>query len=156
MRRVAAGFLLAGALLGGGCTVVTTTASGVASVTAATVKTTAAVTTATVRTTGKVTAAALTTSGDTAALTIESAGRLARAGMVVLVDSGTGALYELPWREDLVLQAALEAGPAGGVFEAAKIFRDGRVIRTTLSGKKKPGPELRPRDVVELLRRPRE
>jgi len=156
VRRAAAGLLLAGMLAGNGCVVVTTTASGVASVTAAAVKTTATVTTATVRTTGKVTAAALTTSGDAAALTIESAGRLARAGMVVLVDSGTGAVYELPWREGLALQTALESGQVRGVFKAAKIFRAGRVIRATLSAGREEDPALRPKDVVELLRGPRE
>lgn len=156
MRLAAALLLAAAALLGQGCVVVTATAAGVASVTAAAVKTTAKVTTATVTTTGKVTAAALTSSGDVAALTLESAGRLARSGMVVLVDAGTGAVYELPWREGLELKGALESGRVRGAFKAVKIFRDGQVIRATLGGSRKNTPTLFPRDVVELLRAARE
>lgn len=155
MRRVAAALLLAAAgLLAQGCVVVAATVAGAAAITATTVKTTAKVTTATVATTGKVTAAAITSSGDVAALSLESAARLARTGMVVLVDSGSGAVVELPWREGLELHAALEANQLRAAVKAVKIFREGRVISRRLRARTDAGagPPLLPGDVVELLR----
>lgn len=155
MRRVAAALLLAAAgLLAQGCVVVAATVASAAAITATTVRTTAKVTTATVATTGKVTAAAITSSGDVAALSLESAARLARAGMVVLVDSVSGAVFELPWREGLELHAALEANQLRAAVKAVKIFREGRVISRRLRGRPEAGagPPLLPGDVVELLR----
>lgn len=153
--RIAAGLLLlAAALLGGGCVVVVATVASATAITATTIKTAGKVTTATVATGGKVTAAAVTSSGDVAALSMESAAKLARAGMVVLVDGGSGAVFELPWREGLQLQQAMEANQLRAVFKAAKIFRAGRIITTRLKGARAATtmPELRPGDVVELLR----
>jgi hypothetical protein len=152
VRWAAAGLLLAAVLLAGGCALVTATVGGAAAITATTVKATTKVTTATVATTGKVTAAAITSSGDVAALSMESAARLARAGMVVLVDSGSGAVFELPWQEGLQLHAALEANKLRTVYKAVKIFREGRVLTARLRKAAAAGPALRPGDVVELLR----
>ena len=152
MRFAAGALLLAAALFCNGCVVVAATVASAAAITATTVKATTKVTTATVATTGRVTAAAITSSGDVAALSMESAARLARAGMVVLVDSGTGTIVELPWQEGLQLQAALEAKNLRAAFKMAKIFREGRVIQTRLRGRSAAADAaLRPGDVVELL-----
>lgn len=152
MRSAAGALLLAAALLDGGCAVVTATVGGAAAITTTTIRTTAKVTTATVATTGKVAAAAVASSGDVTALTLESAAKLARTGMVVLVDAGAGAVFELPWREGLELQAALEAKNLRAAFKAAKIFREGRVISASLRGAKAArAAALHPGDVVELL-----
>jgi len=132
----------------GGCVVVGAAVASAAAITATTVKTAGKVTTATIKTGGKVTAAAVTSSGDVAALSMESAAKLARAGMVVLVDGGSGAVFELPWREGLRLQQAVQAQNLSAAFKAAKIFRQGRIINSSL----KQSPALRPGDVVELLR----
>ncbi len=74
--------------------------------------------------------------------------------MVVLVDSGTGAVVELPWREGLELHAALEANQLRAAVKAVKIFREGRVISRRLRAGKgaTDSPRLLPGDVVELLR----
>lgn len=153
--RIAAGLLLlASVLLNGGCVVVAATVATATAITATSIKAAGKVTTATVATGGKVTAAALTSSGDVAALSMESAARLARAGMVVLVDGGSGAVFELPWQEGLQLRQAMEAGNLRAAFKAAKIFREGRVIRAVLQGGGQPAnvPALLPGDVVELRR----
>lgn len=153
--RIAAGLLLlAAVLLNGGCVVVAATVTTATAITATSIKAAGKVTTATVATGGKVTAAAMTSSGDVAALSMESATRLARAGMVVLVDAGSGAVHELPWQEGLQLQQAMEAGNLRAAFKAAKIFREGRIIRAVLKGGGEAAkvPALRPGDVVELLR----
>lgn len=153
--RFAAGLLgLAVALLGSGCVVVVATVASATALTATTIKTAGKVTTATVATGGKVTAAAVTASGDAAALSLESAARLARTGMVVLVDGGSGAVFALPWREGLRLQQAIEAHKLQPAFQAARIFREGRIITARLKEARAAAkaPELRPGDVVELLR----
>jgi hypothetical protein len=153
--RLAAGLLLlAATLLASGCVVVVATVASATAITATTIKTAGKVTTATVATGGKVTAAAVTSSGDVAALSMESAASLARTGMVVLVDGGSGAVFELPWREGLRLQQAIEANNLRAVFKAAKIFREGRIITARLKDARAAAkaPELRPGDVVELLR----
>jgi hypothetical protein len=152
--RITAVLLLAVALLGGtGCVVVVAGVASAAAITATTVKTATKVTTATVSTTGKVAAAAVKSSGDVTALTITSAAKLARAGMVVLVDSGSGAVVDLPWREGLELRGALEAKSLKTAFKAAKIFRAGRVIGANLRLRHAAAStELLPGDVVELLR----
>jgi hypothetical protein len=154
VRIVAGLLLLAAVLLGSGCVVVGATVASATAITATTIKTAGKVTTATVKTGGKVTAAAVSSSGSVAALSIESAAKLARAGMVVLVDGGSGAIIELPWREGLRLQQAMTANNLPDVFKAAKIFRDGRVIAASLKSARAAAkaPPLRPGDVVELLR----
>lgn len=154
MRLAAGALLLAAVLLGNGCVVVVAGVASAAAITATTVKTATKVTTATVATTGKVAAAALTSSGDVAALTIETAAKLARTGMVVLVDAGTGVATELPWREGLELHAALEARNLRAAFKVARIFREGRVTTQSL-GARRTGAMRAPLhagDVVELLR----
>lgn len=148
MRILAGLLLLAMAGLAGGCVVVGATVASAAAITATTVKAAGKVTTATVKTGGKVTAAAVTSSGDVAVLSMESAAKLARTGMVVLVDGSSGAVVELPWREGLRLQQAMQANNLPAIFRAAKIFRQGRILSASV----KRAPLLRSGDVVELLR----
>lgn len=127
---------------------VVSTASAVA---IAAVKTTGKVAVATVSTTGRVASAALTSSGEVTALTLESAARLAKTGMVVMVDGGTGALVELPWQDGMKLYQA-QTGNFSGSFSAAKIFRKGRMLAADLK-KVRAGaadPLLSSGDVVEL------
>lgn len=154
MRCAVGLLLLLAALFGSGCVVVVATVASATAITATTIKTAGKVTTATVATGGKVTAAAVTSSGEVAALSMESAASLARTGMVVLVDGGSGAVFELPWREGLRLQQAIEANNLRAAFKAAKIFREGRVITARLKNARTAAkaPELQPGDVVELLR----
>lgn len=154
MRFAAGLLLLATTLLVSGCVVVVAGVTTAAAVTATTIKAAGKVTTATVKTTGKVTAAAVTSSGDVAALSMESAAKLARVGMVVLVDTGSGAVVELPWREGLRLQQAMEANNLRAAFKVAKIFREGRIIKASLKTRAAPSKRLalRSGDVVELLR----
>lgn len=149
--RLAAGLLLAVAvLLGNGCVVVVATVASAAAITATSVKTATKVTTATVATTGKVAAAAITSSGDVAALSMESAARLARVGMVVLVDGGSGAVVELPWREGLELYRATQEGNLRAGFKAARIFRGNKVINAALKKATDGRVALQSGDVVEL------
>lgn len=155
MRRAAAvGLLAAAGLLNPGCVVVVATAASAAALTATAVRTTTKVTTATVSATGRVTAAAINSSGGMTALTLESAARLARAGMVVFVEVGTGTIAEVPWSEGLELHGALRAHHLRGAIKAVRIFRDGRVISRKLRERDATGggPRLRAGDVVELLR----
>jgi hypothetical protein len=155
MRRIAAVLLMAAAgLLAQGCVLVVATAAGAAALTATAVKTTTKVTTATVAATGRVTAAAITSSGEVTALTIESAARLAKAGMVVLVDAGAGTIAEVPWSEGLELHGALQASHLRAAIKAVRIFRDGRMISRRLRSRQTVGrgPQLAAGDVVELLR----
>lgn len=150
----ATGALLLAVLLVSGCSLITATVVGTTAVATTAVQSTAKVTTATVVTTGKVTAAALTSSGDVAALSIETAAKLARTGMVVLVDAGTGVAMELPWREGLELHAAMEARNLRAAFKVARLFREGRVTTQRL-GSHRTGARRAPLqagDVVELLR----
>jgi hypothetical protein len=149
--RIAVGLLLSVAvLLCNGCVVVAATVASAAAITATSVKTATKVTTATVATTGKVTAAAITSSGDVAALSMESAARLARTGMVVLVDGGSGSVVELPWREGLELYRAAQEGNLRAGFKAARIFRDGKVINAALKRATDGKLALHSGDVVEL------
>jgi hypothetical protein len=149
MRRIAAVLLMAAAgLLAQGCVLVVATAAGAAALTAT------KVTTATVAATGRVTVAAITSSGEVTALTIESAARLAKAGMVVLVDAGAGTIAEVPWSEGLELHGALQASHLRAAIKAVRIFRDGRMISRRLRSRQTVGrgPQLAAGDVVELLR----
>lgn len=149
--RVAAGALLALAILTcGGCLVVGATIAAVGAVTAVSVKTASKVTVATVGTTGRVAAAAITSSGEVTALSLESAARLARAGMVVVVDAGTGAIVEMPWQEGMQLYTAAQSGRLSGSFNAAKIFRGGRMFTADLKKADSVRQVLRAGDVIEL------
>lgn len=157
MRRSAVGIalLLLSAFALSGCAVVVATASVASAVTVATVKTAGKVTTATVTTTGKVVSSAVNSSGDVAAMSMESAAKLARAGMVVTVDSSSGVVTELPWQEGMRLYTAARSGQLGGVYEAATIFRGGKRIGADLR-RVRAGREdhvLMSGDVVELRRR---
>jgi hypothetical protein len=128
---------------------VVSTASAVAIVA---VKTTGKVAVAAVSTTGRVASAALTSSGEVTALTLESAAQLAKTGKVVMVDGGSGALVELPWKDGMKLYQAAQAGQFSGSFNAAKIFRNGRLLAADLK-KVRAGatdPLLSAGDVVEL------
>lgn len=150
--RLAAGTPLLAILVFSGCSLVTATVVGTTAVATTAVKTTAKVTTATVTTTGKVTTAAITSSGDVAALSMESATRLARSGMVVLVDGSSGAITELPWKEGLELYQAARAGNLREGFKAARIFRGDRVIKAALKKATDGRLVLQDRDVIELTR----
>jgi hypothetical protein len=153
VRGAAATLLLLHVLLTGGCLVVTTAAT-VGGVAAAAVVTAGKVTTATVRTGGKVVASAVTAGGDAASLSVESASRLARAGAVVAVDAGTGALVEIPWQEGLRLSLAAQNGRLSGGYRTARIFRSGRVIPAEVgSGRAGAADQiLYSGDVVEFRR----
>lgn len=151
MRRAAAGLALLGlASLAGGCAVVVTTASVVGAVAATTVATAGKVTVATVKTGGKIIASTVTAGGDVTALTIESAAKLARAGAVVAVDAGTGAVTELPWRDGLRLYAAIHEGQLGGAYRSARIFRGAEMLAADLSRGGAGNVALHSGDVVEL------
>ena len=150
MRFAAGAILLSAALFCNGCVVVVATVASAAAITATSVKTATKVTTATVATTGKVTAVAITSSGDVAALSMESAARLARTGMVVLVDGGSGAVVELPWREGLELYRATQEGNLRAGFKAARIFRGDKVINAALKRATDGKVVLHSGDVVEL------
>jgi len=131
--RIAAGLLLLATILQcSGCVVVAATVASLAAITATTVKTAGKVTVAAVSTTGGVAAAAITSSGEVTALTMESAAKLTKAGMVVMVDGSSGALVELPWQEGMKLYQAAQSGEFTGSFNAARIFREGRIISGSL------------------------
>ncbi len=152
MRRVAAAALSL-ALLGlcAGCSIVGATAGAVTSVTAATVATAGKVTVATVKTTGRVAGAAMTSSGEVTAGGLEAAAKLSRAGMVVVVDAGTGAITELPWQEGMRLAAAVEAAKVSGPARALKIYRQGQITRLDRL-QSAPQLALLAGDVIELAR----
>jgi hypothetical protein len=157
VRRAVVGLSLAlAALLGlSGCAVVVATGAAVTAVTVASVKTAGKVTAATVTTTGKVVTSAVTSSGDVASLSMESAAKLARTGMVVAVDSGSGAVTELPWQEGMRLYSATRSGQLGGLYDAATIFRSGKRIGADLRRVRAglEDHELKSGDVLELRRR---
>ena len=145
---------LAGVLLAGGCSVVVTTASVAGSVATTTVSAAGSVTVATVKAGGKIVSSAVNSSGDLAALTIEAAAKLSRAGAVVLVEAGTGAVKELPWQQGMHLGAALQAGRFRGAYQTARIFQGGQVVAAELGtthAKASDWP-LHSGDVVELRR----
>jgi len=126
--------------------------SAASAVAIATVKTTGKVAVATVSTTGRVASAALSSSGEVTALTLESAARLAKTGMVVMVDGSSGTLTELPWQKGMKLYQSAQAGKINGPLKAAKIFRNGQTLAADLK-KVRAGaadPLLNPGDVVEL------
>jgi hypothetical protein len=149
VRIAAALFGLLFVLTGGGCLVVGATVAAAGAVVATTVKTAGKVTVATVETTGRVASATLTSSGEATALTMESAAKLARAGMVVVVDAGNGAATELPWRQGMRLDAVAQPGNPGGSFSMAKIFREGKTLKVALKGRA-AGQPLHARHVVQL------
>jgi hypothetical protein len=152
VRWAAAALALAAVLFCSGCLVVGATVAAVSAVTVTTVKTAGKVTVATVGATGRVAAAAVSSSGEVTALTVETAARLARAGAVVVVDAGTGAVTQLPWQQGMKLYAATQAGPDGVSFNTAKIFREGRAVAADLRQVRAAEQALHAGDVVELRR----
>ena len=152
MRVAGALLALWAILVCSGCFVVGATVATVAAVTAVTVKTAAKVIVATVETTGKIATAAVTSSGDVTAMSMESAAKLARTGMVVVVDAGSGATVELPWQQGMQLYSAAQAGKFSGSFSAARIFRDGKLLSANLKQVHAGEQALRSGDVVELRR----
>ena len=152
MKLAAAVIFLALALLAEGCVLVVATASAATEVAATAVTTAGKVTVATVKTGGKIAVSAVNSSGDMAELTLESAARLSRTGMVVVVDAGTGAVSEIPWRHGMRLAQVMQAGRLSGTFEAARIFRGGAVTAADLASKRSNGADwpLHPGDVVEF------
>lgn len=157
MRRAAVGaiLLIGSALALSGCAVVVATGAAVTAVTVVTVKTAGKVTAATVTTTGKVVSSAVSSSGDVASLSMESATKLARVGMVVAVDSSSGAVTELPWEQGMRLYTATQSGKLGAAYDAATIFRSGRRIGADLRRVRAglEDHELKSGDVLELRRR---
>ena len=139
-------------LAGSGCLVVGATVAAVGAIAATTVKTAGTVTVATVQTTGRVASAAVTSSGEMTALSMETSAKLARAGMVVVVDATSGTTTVLPWQAGMKLYSATQAGSAGGVFRAAKIFRTGRMITADLRKAEAASQVLQSGDVMELHR----
>ena len=139
-------------LAGGGCLVVGATVAAVGAVAATTIKAAGKVTVATVQTTGRVASAAVNSSGEVTALSMETATRLAKTGMVVVVDGTSGATAELPWQQGMKLYSAAQAGNFSGSFKAAKIFRAGRTIAADLNKAETAGLTLQSGDVVELHR----
>jgi len=152
VRRVGATLLLFSVLLCHGCLVVGASVAAVRAVAVTSVKTAGKVTVATVGATGRVAAAVVSTSGEMTALTVESAAKLARAGAVVVVGAGTGAVTELPWRPGMQLGAAVQAGNQGAGFRTAKIFRGGWAMAADLRRARAGEPALLAGDVVELRR----
>ncbi len=152
MRFAGALLALFAILVCNGCIVVGATVATVAAVTAVTVKTVAKVTVATVETTGKFATATVTSSGEARTMSVESAVKLAKAGMVVVVEAGSGATAELPWRQGMQLYSAAQAGKFSGSFSAAKIFRDGKILSANLNQTRAAELALRSGDVVELRR----
>ncbi len=150
MRVAAAALLILVILTCSGCIVAGATIAAVGAVTAVSVKTASKVTVATVGTTGRLAAAAITSSGEVTALSLESAAKLARAGMVVAVDAGNGVVVEMPWQEGLQLYQAARSGQLNGSFNAAKIFRDGRMFTADLKKTDAARQALRAGDVIEL------
>lgn len=150
---------LAGALLAlwailacNGCIVIGATVATVAAVTAVTVKTAGKVTVATVETTGKIAAAAVTSPGERTPLSPESAAKLARRGMVVVVDAGSSVTTELPWQPGLQLHSVAPTEKFSGSFNTARIFRDGKLLSANLGQVNAGALALQPGDVVELRR----
>jgi len=152
VRWAAAALVLSSVLFCSGCLVVGATVAAVSAVTVTTVKTAGKVTVATVGATGRVASAAVSSSGEVTALTVETAAQLARAGAVVMVDAGTGAVTQMPWQQGMKLYAAAQAGPGGVSFNTARIFRDGRTVAADLRQARAAGQALRAGDVVELRR----
>jgi len=151
VRRATAALFLVLAGLCAGCSVIGATAGAVTSVTAATVSTAGKVTAATVKTTGRVAGAALTSSGEVTAGGLEAAASLSRAGMVVVVDGGSGAITELPWEEGMRLAATMEAARVSGPMKALKIYRQGQITRLDRV-QSAPQLALLAGDVIELAR----
>ena len=151
MRGLAALLALAALLQCSGCLAVAVV-SAASAVAIATVRTTGKVAVATVATTGRVASAAISSSGEVTALTMESAARLAKTGMVVMVDGSNGTLTELPWQKGMKLYQSAQAGQFSGSLNAAKIFRSGQTLATDLKQVRTGAtdPLLSPGDVVEL------
>jgi hypothetical protein len=151
--RVAGALLALCAVLAcSGCIVIGATVATVAAVTTVTVKTAGKVTVATVETTGRIATAAVTSSGGVTAMSMESAAKLAKTGMVVVVNAGSGTTAELPWQQGMQLYSAAQAGKFGGTFNAARIFRDGKILSVNLNQTRAAEQALRSGDVVELRR----
>jgi hypothetical protein len=70
--------------------------------------------------------------------------------MVVLVDGGSGAVVELPWRQGLELYRATQEGNLRAGFKAARIFRGNKVINAALKKATDGKVALHSGDVVEL------
>jgi len=156
-RLAGIGLSLALAASGGGCTLAVVTAKTAGSVATTTVATAGKVTTATVKSTGKVMTSAVSSSGDATALSVDSAAKLARTGMVVSVDAGTGAITRTPWRDGLKLYALVQAHEVARAADFATLFRGDRRAEISLERVRKRVEDytLRSGDVIEFRRRAR-
>lgn len=138
-----------------GCSVVGATAGAVATVASTSIKATGSVVGATVKTTGRVVGAAVSSGGEVTAGGLESAAKLAKTGMVVAVDAGSGAITEMPWQEGMELAMAAQNGKFDAAFNTARIHRQGRVITADMAAVRSGAQKLalHPGDVVEFARR---
>ncbi len=136
------------------CAIVVATATTVSAVTATTVTTAGKVTVAAVKSGGKMAASAVTSSGDVTSLSMETAAKLARAGMVVTVDSASGAITEMPWEKGMRLYGATKSGKIGAAYDLASIFRKGKRIDADLRRVRQGLDDhvLKSGDVLELRR----
>lgn len=141
--------LLVQAGLGSGCAVVVTTAVVAGTVVATSVKTAGTVTSTTIKATGRVVTSSVGATGEVTALSVESAARLARAGAVVAVDAGTGAVTPVDWEEGLTLPALAGRTAGKGRYREARVFRQGRV-RAVQIGRNARAEGLAAGDVVEF------
>lgn len=148
MRFLAGAVLAAACLAGSGCLVLATV-TAVGAVAATTIKTTGKVARTAVGTTARVASAAISGPGEPAALTEESAARLARPGLVVVVERDTGTRANLPWQEGMTLAVAAEKS---GRYRAATLFRADGVRPVDLRQAWTGDLALQSGDVVELRR----
>ena len=149
-------FLLIALVAGlAGCSVVGATVGAVATVASTSIKATGSVVGATVKTTGRVVGAAVSSGGEVTAGGRESAAKLAKTGMVVAVDAGSGAITEMPWQEGLELAIAAQNGKFDAAFNTAKIYRQGRVITADMAAVRSGAQKLalQSGDVVEFAKR---
>ena len=139
------GALIGAATIGGGCTAVVLAGKAAST----TVGVAADVTAATVRGTGKVAAAAVSATGRHPDESLKAATRLAQRGSVVFFDPKTGAVFETPWQQGMLLPDAARAAKVDAIFSAVRVIREGKAIDSTGSI---ATLALKPGDVVELAR----
>jgi hypothetical protein len=155
MRR-AVFFLGAGAaVFFSGCSIIGATAGAVGTVASTSIKAAGTVVGATVKTTGRVVGAAVSSSGEVTAGGLESAAKLAKTGMVVAVDAGSGAITEMPWQQGMELAMAAQGGKFDATFNTAKIYRQGRVITADMEDVRSGAQKLalQSGDVVEFAKK---
>jgi len=145
LDRLIFAVLLGTAAICGGCTAVTLTGKAVST----TVGVAADVTAATVRGTGKVAAAAVGATGKHSDESLKATARLSKKGSVVFFDPRSGAVFETPWKEGLILRAAADSAKVDPAFSAVRVIREGKAID---SARPVATLAMKSGDVVELAR----